>query len=136
MADDLEELLKSIVGVEDIDEDSRQEINEAELELAEQAAEFWRSIAPVGDANDPHSGQYRDSIQVQQQSGKVYVVTEDPIANLIEYGSAHNEEYACRARTEAQFQGQTEIVAPNKQSKATRSRIEQSRRAAAEIENL
>jgi|SRR6185312_15108618 len=133
MADGLEELLQSIAGVEPIDEDTRQDITEAELALAEQAAEFWRSIAPVGDADDPHSGQYRDSIHVQQQGSKVYVVTEDSIANLIEYGSAHNPEYACRARTENQFQGQTEIVPPNKQSKATRDRIAQSRRAA---ENL
>jgi hypothetical protein len=118
MADELEDLIDS-------DEIHRamqeQEVIEGMLELAEEAAAFWRSIAPVGDASDPHAGQYRDSIEVQQIEKKVYVVTEDPIANLIEYGSVHNPEYACRARTEDQFQGQVTAVPPKGRSRRRKS---------------
>lgn len=86
------------------DLDSDPAIIAAKLELAEEAAEYWRSIAPVGDpAVDPHSGAYRDSIHVEQKGDKVYVVASDPKAHWIEYGTEHMPEYAPRQRTETQF---------------------------------
>lgn len=74
------------------------------LALAEDAAEYARSIAPVGDPNeDPHSGAYRDNIVVEQKGNNVYVAFNDPKSHWIEYGTEHMPEYAIRARTEEHF---------------------------------
>lgn len=73
------------------------EVIAQELELAEEAADYWRSISPE------ESGTYKDSIEVVQSGTDVAVVAQDPKANLIEFGSIHNPEYACRARTEEYF---------------------------------
>lgn len=84
--------------------DSDAAIIAAKLELAELAAEYWKSIAPVGDpAVDPHSGAYRDSIHVEQNGDQVYVVASDPKAHWIEFGTENMPEYAPRARTEIHF---------------------------------
>lgn len=73
----------------------------AKLELAEEAAEYWRSIAPEDE------GTYKDSIEVVQDGDEVSVVAQDEKANLIEYGAANGlPEFACRARTEAHFNSQ------------------------------
>jgi hypothetical protein len=144
MAEDLD-FIHDLIGADEIDEalESDPEVAEAVLELAEAAAEYWRSIAPVGDAHDPNAGKYRDSIRVEvdensslKSGNQVYVLTDDPIANLIEYGSAHNPEFACRARTEDQFSG-TEIVAAKSRSgkptKTSLAAIARSRTAARSI---
>lgn len=75
------------------------------VEYAEdEIAPYWRAIAPVGDpAKDPHSGFYRDSIEVQRRGGKVYVVATDPKAHIIEWGSEKTPEFGCRAKVEAHF---------------------------------
>ncbi len=79
----------------------------AKLELAQAAAEYWRSIAPVGDpADDPNSGAYRDSITVEQDGDNVYVVAKDYKAHWIEWGTETMDEFACRARTEEHFNSQ------------------------------
>jgi hypothetical protein len=65
----------------------------------------WQSFSPVGGDKDPNAGTYRDSIKVTREDGKVLVGSDDPKANLIEWGSIHNPEFAPRARTEAHFNG-------------------------------
>lgn len=72
----------------------------AKVALAEEAAEYARSIAPE------NTGAYRDSIVVEQSGSNVYVAFNDPAAHLVEYGSEHNQEYAVRARTEEHFNNQ------------------------------
>lgn len=79
------------------------EVQAAKVQLANEAADFWRGIAPVGDpAKDPHSGQYKDSIRVHQGKG-VAVIADAPNAWFVEYGTNGIHESACRARTEAVF---------------------------------
>lgn len=92
------------------DEDIQREMDESEevfqgrIELAEKAAVYWRRISPVGDpVEDPHPGRYVESIKVTVEGRKVEVGSDDPIANLIEYGSIHNPEYAPRAQVQAKF---------------------------------
>jgi hypothetical protein len=57
----------------------------------------WQSFSPVD------TGKYKASIHVERHGDTVLVGSDDPIANLIEYGSEHNPEYAPRAKTEAYF---------------------------------
>lgn len=79
------------------------EIHHAKLQLANEAADFARSITPVGVAPDQHPGQHRDAISVQDDGDGPKVVFGLDTWNLVEYGSVHNQEYAVRARTEAHF---------------------------------
>jgi len=81
------------------------EVRKEKLKVAEEAAEFWRSIAPVGDPKkDPHSGQYKDSIKViEGKRGGIAVGAMAPNAWFVEYGTNNIGEKACRARTEAVF---------------------------------
>lgn len=69
----------------------------AKVELAEQAAEYARSIAPV------KTGKYRDSIKVRRKGATVWVGFEAPHSHLVEYGAEHTPEYAVRAKTEEHF---------------------------------
>ena len=67
-------------------------------EAAEAAAQFARSIAPVGHENDPHPGAYRDSIHVQQAGlggpkedrVRVDVVADVPYAAVVEVQDGHH----------------------------------------------
>lgn len=70
---------------------------EAKLDLAERAADYWKSIAPED------TGEYQESIHVVHEGDTVAVVCDSPIAHIIEYGSIDTPEFACRARTEAHF---------------------------------
>jgi hypothetical protein len=79
------------------------EVREAKIKVANEAADYWKSIAPVGDpAKDKHSGQYRDSIHVHEGKG-IAVIADAPNAWFVEYGTNNIGEHACRARTEAVF---------------------------------
>lgn len=76
------------------------------IEEARIAQEFWKSIAPVGKAEDrdDHPGQYRDSIRYEikrtsEGEGKVRVYTKDYKAHWIEYGAKHMPKYACMEKT-------------------------------------
>lgn len=80
-----------------------EEVHDAKVKLAAEAAEYARSISPVGGEHDPHPGRYRDSIVVKEEDEEVSVEFADPTANLIEYGSINNREYAVRARTAEHF---------------------------------
>lgn len=97
----------SDLGVSDADFDAEMESDEVlngKVVLAEKAANYWRRIAPVGDpATDPHSTEYLRSIHVNVDGFDVSVGSDDPEANLIEFGSINNPEYACRAQTQAKF---------------------------------
>lgn len=79
------------------------EVKAEKVKVANEAAEFWKGIAPVGDpVKDKHSGQYRDSIHVHEGKG-VAVIADAPNAWFVEYGTNNIGEHACRARTEAVF---------------------------------
>lgn len=69
----------------------------AKLALAQQAAEYAKSIAPV------ETGTYRDSIHVRQGGATVWVGFEDPKSHLVEYGTNTSPELAVRAKTEERF---------------------------------
>jgi hypothetical protein len=86
-----------------------QEVLEARVELAQEVAEYWRSVSPIGDPEtDPHAGEYRDSIEVEVDGNDVKVVARDDKAHLMEFGSVHNPEFAPRAKTWAHFSKQAE----------------------------
>ena len=67
--------------------------------MANEVVPVWKANAPVD------TGNYRDSIKVTKRasSGKGEVGATDSEANLVEYGSKNNPEYAPRAKTEAHF---------------------------------
>lgn len=75
------------------------EVIEAKLELANQAAEYAKAIAPV------KTGKYRDSIHVRRGGNTVWVGFEAPHAHLVEYGTEDTPEFGIRAKTEEQFNG-------------------------------
>lgn len=97
----------SDLGVSDADFDAEMnsdEVLNGKIKLAEKAAAYWRRIAPIGDpATDPHSTEYVRSIHVTVDGFNVDVGSDDEKANLIEYGSVNNPEYACRAQVQAKF---------------------------------
>lgn len=78
---------------------SDEQVIAAKLALANQAAEYAKSIAPV------ETGTYRDSIHVRQGGTTVWVGFEDPKSHLVEYGSVDTPEFAVRAKTEEKFNG-------------------------------
>lgn len=75
--------------------ESDQEVVDARLAKAREAANHAKSIAPVDE------GDYRDGIQVRRRGNDVSVDFEDFKSHIIEYGSEHTPEFAVRARTEA-----------------------------------
>ncbi len=79
------------------------EILQGKLELAEQAAEYARSIAPVD------SGEYRDGIKVRRygRTGVGVVFTAEH-SNIVEYGSETTPEHAVRRRMIEHFRGTPE----------------------------
>jgi hypothetical protein len=88
------------------------EVRKAKVDVANEGAEYWKSIAPVGDPKkDPHSGQYKKSIHVQERQG-VAVVADAPNAWFVEYGTNNISESACRARTEAYLQKKLDSLKP------------------------
>lgn len=72
-----------------------------------EAAEFWRSVAPVGkpEDGDKNPGAYKDSIRVIMMRTatrqKVRVYTKDKKAHWIEYGAKSMPKYAPMAKTRA-----------------------------------
>lgn len=78
---------------------------------AQQAAAYARSIAPVGATKDPHPGRFRDSIHSVVAPNDKYglprgrVVSDDPAASFIEFGTQYTEEHGTFAQTAAHFQG-------------------------------
>lgn len=77
------------------------------LEKGQEAVEYAKSIAPVGDQNlnrnkKEHPGTYRDSIQGEFHVGPTRmsyrIVSRDPKAYWIEYGSKNNPKLAILRR--------------------------------------
>lgn len=101
--------LSDFIDQRDIDEALRSDpdVVAQKLELAGKAAEYWKSIYPVehDDRQTPPRppGTGRDSIHVEKHGDNVSVVCSDPIAHILEYGTAQVPEYACRVRTEDHF---------------------------------
>lgn len=101
MADDQ---LADLVGQDEIERALKgDDVQGALIEFASQAADYWKSVSPVGGETDPHAGEYRDSITVTVDGDNVSVGTDVEWAHLVEYGSVNNPEYAPRAKTEAHF---------------------------------
>jgi len=73
------------------------EVKQAKLDLAAEAVDYWKGIAPVD------KGAYRDSIHVAVYGDEVYAQADSDEAGYIEYGTERSPEFACRARTEAYF---------------------------------
>lgn len=78
-----------------IDADPR--VVAAKLKIAEEAADYWKSISPVD------SGAYRDSIKAHQNGTDVWVEASDPAAPFIEYGTKDTPEFAPRQKTDEHF---------------------------------
>lgn len=68
-----------------------------ELDLAEQAADYAKSISPE------ETGDYRNNINIHQNGESVWVGFDDEAANIVEYGSVDTPEFAIRAKTEEHF---------------------------------
>ena len=75
------------------------EVLQYKMELANQAVEYARSIAPVD------TGAYRDSIKVQRRGDRVRVVWKDYKSHWIEYGTEDTPPFAVRAKTIEHFGG-------------------------------
>lgn len=94
---------------EDILEDLQKQFDEqaAAGDFDGQLDEFMENtVVPVWKSNSPElTGKYVDSVGVTSKAhgGKGQVGATDDIANLVEYGSVHNEEHAPRAKTVAYF---------------------------------
>lgn len=72
--------------------------------------EFMDTVVEVWQGNSPEdSGDYKDSVAIvaQAESGKGRVGASVGYANLVEYGSANNPEFAPRRRTIEQINGQS-----------------------------
>lgn len=76
-------------------------------DLANEVRDYWRSIAPVGRAEDgdENPGQYRDSIRVERHGEGFHVLSDDFKAYWIEFGTSHMPEYAPAQKTAEQFGG-------------------------------
>lgn len=82
--------------------ESDEDIADGKFELAQEAADFARSIAPVDTA------EYRDEIAAKRDGAGVYVEFGSEISNLVEYGTEDTPEFAVRHRMEAKFGGDFE----------------------------
>lgn len=69
----------------------------AEVALAEEAAEYAKSISPE------ETGEYKNNINAHQEGSEVWLGFDSEIANIIEYGSISTPEFAVRTRTEEYF---------------------------------
>lgn len=78
-----------------IDADPR--VVAAKRELAQQAAEYWKSVSPVDE------GDYRDSIKVHQDGTDVWITAHDFKAHWIEFGTNDTPEFAPREKTDEHF---------------------------------
>ena len=95
--------------------DIRKQMRDEVLAVAQKGAAFARSIAPVGGVRepDPFAGTFRDSIHAEEitkgRSGKLpaaRIVSEDPAAVSIEYGTAKTPEHHTFADTEVAMSGE------------------------------
>lgn len=94
--------LYDLLGRDVVDDylENSDDILAGKLELANKAAAYAKSIAPVD------SGEYASGIKVRRYgSHGVGVVWTAEHSNLVEYGSEHNEEHAVRRRTIEHFGG-------------------------------
>jgi hypothetical protein len=84
------------------------------IEIAEKAADYWESLAPVGSVEHTlksgyvdHPGDYRRRVQVtfSHKDGIPQARVEDTDYKRawIEYGSIHNDEQALRTKTAQHF---------------------------------
>ena len=80
--------------------ESDPDILAGKLELANEVADYARSIAPED------SGEYKDGIKARRYGRNgVGVVFSDPKSHLIEYGTVDTPAFAVRARTIEHFRG-------------------------------
>lgn len=70
-----------------------EEIKTGQKRVAEAGAEYAKSIAPVD------TGTFRNSITAEEVDGKWAIVSDDPAASYIEYGTEYTPEHATFART-------------------------------------
>lgn len=92
-----------------IKEQDRAELVAAVDARAEEMKTYAESISPVSTSSD-HPGRYRESFEVTKKDDQDGLPSRtlrnnDLVANLVEYGSVNNEEYAVLARTAETFGG-------------------------------
>lgn len=102
------------LGVTQADLDAAMADDEVDGELndlANEVRDYWRSIAPVGraDEGDDNPGQYRDSIRVERHGDGFHVLTDDFKAYWIEFGAKHMPEYAPAQKTAEHFGGDVHL---------------------------
>ena len=110
---EIEEIKQIILTACREDPEIRKEIREEVKRVAEKGAEYARSIAPVGGTDDPFAGTFRDSIHVEEitkgRAGKLpaaSIVSDDPAAVPIEYGTARTPEHGTFGKTEDFLRGE------------------------------
>jgi hypothetical protein len=98
-------------------------VHEAKVALAHEAAEYWRTIAPVRGDKPTHESKeptaygtnweedYVNSIQVYDDPDGVVYVGSDliPLADWLEYGSEHNPEHGYGIQVLQHFGGTADI---------------------------
>ena len=102
-----EDIKQQILTAMREDPEIRREVRREVLEVAQRGAAYARSIAPVGGADDPQAGTFRDSIHAEEitkgRAGKLpaaKIVSEDPAAIAIEFGTSTHREHGTFAATE------------------------------------
>jgi hypothetical protein len=84
-----------------------------EEETARNIAERARATAPVGGADDPHAGRFRDGFRAEGNR----VVNDDPVGRYIEFGTSDTPTFATlRNATDAErpafLEASTKVVQP------------------------
>jgi hypothetical protein len=90
--------------------DAQEALRSLPRAVADKAADYARSIAPVGGtvSEDPHPGAFRDSIgsrDIDDVGGRpaAQVFSDLDVASYIEYGTARTPEHATFAKTADHF---------------------------------
>lgn len=112
-------------------------VHAGKLAKAAEVEEYWKSIAPhwgdrptrgattptedgAGKVVDLYPGVYEAGIHVEARGDRVRVGSGDKVAVFLEYGTEHNPEYACAARTVAHFEGEVTERTVNKRGQVSR----------------
>ena len=112
-------------------------VHAAKLAKAEEVKEYWQGIAPVwgdrptkgattptetasGEIVDAYEGEYANSIHIEEGRGRVRVGSNTKVAVFLEWGTMHNPEYGCAARTAAHFNGEVNERTVNARGQVSR----------------
>jgi|SRR5215472_9646219 len=88
------------------EDEQKQDLKEKLQPIVDYGVNLAKSLAPVGGPSDPLSGTFRDSIHSKELPDRKYhmpamaIVSDDPAAVHIEYGTSKTPEHGTFAKTE------------------------------------